>query len=186
MRRQTTILLLLLVLSGMTGLIHFLPQATPRPEPSRFQPPAPSEPLKELAPFSSEKPLNFRGNLTTNQRPDTFIQPKESTPLPKRLLSKSLPGMLESRTGSYTTVSGPFQNRGPSPVGLRSDWVMPRLFPGKPLPSVHLLIIKDPATGKYQPVGGSLRLPGTGFEANYETELNSEDRKATLQWKISF
>ena len=183
MRRQTTILLFLLILSGM---IHFLPQTTPHPEKSQSQQPAVSEPPKERELGSSDKPLNFTGNFPTNQLLSTLIQPKERTPLPKQLINKALPGMLESRTGSYTTVSGPFQNRDPSPIGLRSDWIMPRLFPKKSIPSVHLRIIKDPATGDYHPVGGSLRLPGTGFEANYETKLNSKDHEATLQWKISF
>ena len=186
MRRQTTILLLLLVLSGVAGLIHFLPQTTPHPGKSEHQQPAVSESSKEREQVSSNKSLNFTGNFPTNQRSNTFIQPKARTPFPKQLINKTLPGMLESRTGSYTAVSGPFQNRGPSPIGLRSDWVMPRLFPKKSIPSVHLRIIKNPVTGEYQPVGGSLRLPGTGFEANYETKLNSEDHEATLQWKISF
>lgn len=97
-------------------------------------------------------------------------------------LNKALPLLFKGREGSYTNPGDLFRGNDSRQIALHSDWITPYLFQNRNLPVLRMRVIQDPATGQYRISGGSLALPGTGLEA----ELNSEEYKASLQWKESF
>jgi hypothetical protein len=177
MRKQTTVLLMLLILSGVIAVLHFLPQPPPVTDFSRT-PDEPKMPMSE-APFSR----NFLQTEPLAGLPG-FSSHQES--LSEKLVNKTLPKLLANKEGSYTNLTDLLTTGEPRKLDLNSNWMATHLFPSRTLPLMSMRVTQDPDTGEYRISGGSLAVPGTGLEAGYETELNSNERKATLQWKKSF
>jgi hypothetical protein len=119
-------------------------------------------------------------------RPEQFIRSAREQPLPKRVLMKKLPELLAEKEGSYTNLNDLLKHDGTFSVDLRSEWATRYLFPGRSLPNLRVRISENPETGEYQPAGGALTLPGGSLEAGYEVNPETEESKATLQWKKSF
>jgi hypothetical protein len=118
--------------------------------------------------------------------PGLFVTPENRPALSGRLLNRALPLVFSETEGSYTDLGGLFQSKAPAGVDLRSEWVAPYLFPDRNLPSLRLRVLQDPATGEFRLSGGSVALPGSSFEAGYETDLNREEQRGILQWRKSF
>ncbi|MBI9020425.1 MAG: hypothetical protein JEZ10_04125 [Verrucomicrobia bacterium] len=165
----------MLILCGLIGILRFLPRQS---EPV-WQGRATKAPLPTGVPFAAP-------DLHTERTPDALWLPGSREPLPEKLIRKTGSKLLADKEGSYTNLTDVFRGNTAPSVELRSDWIAPYLFPGRPLPGLRMRVIKNPETGDYQLSGGALALPRTGLEAGYETELNSEEYKATLHWKKSF
>jgi hypothetical protein len=182
MRKQTTVLLILMVLSGVIAILHFLPQPVPVPD-------SPNEPVAQpyifRLPAPQETPFS-RDLLRKRPLPNLPLYSSRSEPLPEKLANKALPKLLAGKEGSYTNLTDLFKGNESPSVDLRSDWIASHLFPNRTLPLLQMRINEDPDTGEYRISGGALTLPDTGFEAGYEAGLNNDERKATLQWKKSF
>jgi len=162
--------------------VHFLPQPPPVPNPSG----TPAAQLYILgAPIPQETPFS-RDILRTDPIPGLPAFSSRPESRPEKLINKTLPKLMAGKEGSYTNLTGLFKGDGASSVDLNSNWMATRLFPNRTLPLLRMRIDEDPDTGEYRISGGALALPGTGLEAGYETEFNSDERKATLQWKKSF
>lgn len=183
MRKQTTVLLILLTLSGVIALLHFLPHP-------------PQVPASSLT-LDDEPPADTRSRaLAETPVSRTFLHTEPLTGLPafssqqkslsEKLVNKALPKLLAGKEGSYTNLTDLMNPGEPRELDLNSNWMAAHLFPNRTLPLMRMRVIQDPDTGEYLISGGALALPGTGLEAGYETELNSNEHKATLQWKKSF
>lgn len=177
MRKQTTALLILLALSGVLAVLHFLQQPSPVPEPD--------EPSSDTRTPMPETPF-LRTVLHTEPLAGLpgFSSRQES--LSEKLINNTLPGLLAGKEGSYTNLTALLKTGEPRKLDLNSNWMATHLFPNRTLPLLSMRITQDPDTGEYRISGGTLALPGTGLEAGYEADLNSNERKATLQWKKSF
>ena len=92
-----------------------------------------------------------------------------------------LPLLFETREDGAPIQSGSSRN-----LNIRSDWIAPYLFMDHTLPSLRMRLVTDPETGEIRISGGSFILPGTSLEAGYEIDPNTDEHKATLQWKKSF
>jgi hypothetical protein len=101
-------------------------------------------------------------------------------------LNRALPLFFKGDEGSSTDIGELFQRGDPGTPELRSQWMLPYLFPGRNLPSLRLRVTYDPVTGEPRISGGFLASPRGSFEAGYEAEAGSEEYRATLQWKKSF
>lgn len=162
-------------LCGLIWILHFLPQSAKPIESGRTI----KLPVQPEAPVV---PIISRTDAWTE--PPALSGQKES--LSEKLAGKALPKMLTDKEGSSTDLSTLFRGNAASALDLQSDWVVPYLFPGCNLPNLRMRLMKNTETGQYRISGGALVIPLTGLEAGYETELNSEEYKATLQWKKSF
>lgn len=101
-------------------------------------------------------------------------------------MNKTLPKLMDGKEGSYTNLTDLLKTGEPHKLDLNSNWTATHLFPNRTLPLMSMQVIQNPDTGEYRISGGTLALPGTGLEAGYEAEFNSDERKTTLQWKKSF
>jgi hypothetical protein len=182
MRKQTILLLLLLVLSVWIGRIQLLQQ--PVPDSGNKQPESEAGQKNKPAIFSPSDtlPVPYYRSADSNLR----VVPANQEMFRNRWINRNLTNMLKNRTGSYTNLTDIMQRSGPSAMDLRSSWLTPRLFPDRTLPSLRMRVVQDPETGRYYISGGAIGLPRSGLEAGYESDLNREDYKATLQWKKSF
>lgn len=118
--------------------------------------------------------------------PSLFVQSNSTKRFSNRFINQTLPRALKTREGSYTNLAELFTGKDSASIELKSDWITPYLFYGHRLQGIRLRIGKNPETDEYQFSGGSVDIPFTRFEAGYETELETEEYKATLQWKKSF
>ncbi len=185
MRKQTTdllILLILLILCGIITVLHFLPQPPPVPDSSGI--PA-AQPYLHGTSTPQETPFS-RDILRTDPIPGLPAFSSRPKGHPEKIINKTLPKLLADKEGSYTNLTDLLNAKEPRTLDLNSNWLATRFFPNRTLPLMRMRVLQDPATGEYRISGGALALPGTGLEAGYEAELNSDERKATLQWKKSF
>lgn len=182
MRNQTVILLALFLLSGLLWFAATPPEPL-HPESAKAQPPVI---MTSNAPTIS--PVNFFSPplFASGPIPELSVNSKPNESLHEKLINKGLPKLLADKEGSYDNLNELFRGNGTSSIDLQSDWALRHFFPNRNLPSLRMRVIKNQHTGEYLPAGGALALPRTGFEAGYETELNSEEYNATLQWKKSF
>jgi hypothetical protein len=180
MRKQTAVLLILLVLSGLITVLHV--RIPPVPNSSH----TPEIPLYGEFPASQESPFSRSIVRSSDQIADlpSFSGRRES--LSANLINRALPKLIANKEGSYTNLTDLLKTGEPRKLDINSDWMATRLFPNRTLPLMSMRVIRDPDTGEYRISGGALALPGTGLEAGYEAEFNSDERKATLQWKKSF
>jgi len=170
MRKQTVVLLFLIGLSVLTFLLHTRLPSRPAAEPAGE--PAGLEEV-EIPRFHS---VFTRDHATDS--PTEFQTPPDKLEQP---LTLALPLLFETREDGSLIQGESSRN-----LNLRSDWIAPYLFLDHNLPILRMRLVTDPETGEILISGGTLALPVTGLEAGYETELNSEAHKATLQWKKSF
>ncbi|HKL23098.1 MAG TPA: hypothetical protein VJ904_14925 [Tichowtungia sp.] len=186
MRKQTVILLIVLILCGAIWLAVQRPAAKP-PEavgPVPEEPPPPvlrSANPSVSAEFDLPEIPALSGSLPELSgkpvRQDTFLD---------RIMNEQLPALLADKEGSYTRAGELYQSDNPFSVDVQSDWALRYFFPETPLPNLSLRIIQNPETGEYEPAGGALTLPGGAWEAGYEIDPETGENKATLQWKKSF
>ena len=170
MRKQTVVLLFLLGLSVLIFLLH-----TRRP--SR----PPGEPVGEPAGLEGAAIPPVHSVFTRDHAagsPAEFQTPPNNLEKPLTLV---LPLLFEAREDGAPIQDGSSRN-----LNIRSDWIAPYLFPDHTLPSLRMSLVTDPETGEIRISGGSLILPGTSLEAGYEIDPNTDEHKATLQWKKSF
>lgn len=174
MRKQTAILLFLLILC--VGLLLFVtPPAQKQPPAIRSANSSLLDPIRLPAiPVLSGSLPKLSGNTDSQ---DTFLE---------RMINEQLPALLADKEGSYTRADELYQNDKPFSIDVQSDWAVRYFSPETTLPNLSLRIIKNPETGEYESGGGSLTLPGGAWEAGYELDPESGERKATLQWKKSF
>lgn len=184
MRKQTTILLTLLLLSGLLWLIQ--PVHAPIPTVEKTQPIEKTTPKDTPNVFSKEPalPIPFYQAATSNLPEFSASPPPQS--LQEKLFSSPFTNALQRREGSYSELSDLFQGDGTFSADLQSSWLTPYLFPNLSLPELRVRVVKDPETGEYRISGGALSLPQSGLEAGYELEMDNENYKATLQWKKEF
>lgn len=162
MRKKIAVLLLLGILSATPAFLYF---KAARKADDRTQPV-----YREALPpqdISYTRPLSAL---------PAFSGPEESSF--EKMITKNLPDLLAGKEAGFTA--------GPTSLSLRSEWITANLFPARALPWMSIRVVQDPDSGKYRISGGTLALPSTGLEAGYEAELNSDEYKATLQWKKSF
>ena len=169
-----------MILSGVVAVLHFRPAME-----------ADSQQIPNAQPYTDEQSAPNETPVTptilrTAPVPDLPGFSSRQENFPEMLINKALPKLLANKEGSYTNLTDLFKGDGSSSLDLRSDWMATHLFPNRTLPLLRMRINKDPLTGEYRISGGAIALPGTGIEAGYETEINSDERKATLQWKKSF
>jgi hypothetical protein len=170
MRKQTVVLLFLLGLSILVFLLHTRLPSRPAAEP--LGEPAGLEEV-EIPPFYSA----FTRDHATGS-PAEFQTPPDKL---EQSLTLVLPLLFKT-----TEDGAPIQGESSRNLNIRSDWIAPYLFLDHTLPSLRMGLVTDPATGEIRISGGSLILPGTSLEAGYGIDLNTEEHKATLQWKKSF
>jgi hypothetical protein len=175
MRKQTAVLLFLLGLSVTVFLLRSFLPSRPGVAPAR---PVETEAPPQSPLFRRERPAGSPAEFTVPS--DALSRIKEQS------LSRALPRLFEGKGGSYTNLGDLFQGDGSREIAFRSDWISPYLFRNRNLPTLRMRVIQNPQTGQYRISGSSLALPGTGLEAGYEAELNSEEYKAAIQWKKSF
>ncbi|QHI70247.1 hypothetical protein [Tichowtungia aerotolerans] len=184
MRNQTTVLLILLVLTGLLVFVPTPEQSVPTLEKTEPTPTATQENLTNVFHEELSLPVPFYQTAASN------LPALDESPAPPslqdRLFSSPLTNTLQSRTGSYTNLSDLFQNDGSFSTELQSSWLTPYLFPNRTLPELRLRVVKDPETDQYRISGGALSLPQSGLEAGYELEMDNENYKATIQWKKEF
>jgi hypothetical protein len=104
----------------------------------------------------------------------------------EQAINRTLPVLLKDKDGSYINVSDIFTGSGSRGLDLSSTWIAPYIYPKQILPVWNIRILRNRKTGDYEISGGSVELPGTGLEAGYEIRSDSEEHRATLQWKKSF
>ncbi|MCU0857700.1 MAG: hypothetical protein MUC65_04775 [Pontiellaceae bacterium] len=165
----------------------------------------PDSPAPVLQPPGTELPQirDFDPEILSLQKkpPDEVPAPKPrySEPVPKQsvplnrnqdlseqFMIRALPALFNSQEGSASDAAELFGGGGPRNVELNSEWLIKHLISSQALPSLRLRVLQDPFTGEYRISGGAVALPGSGLEAGYETETDSDGYKATLQWKKSF
>lgn len=186
MRKQTIILLMLLILCGATWLIVHRPGGVPPeaagPEPEEQQPP-----VMRSADRSVPEEFDLPGiPALSGSLPELSGNGGSQDTILRRVMTEKLPALLADKEGSYTRPDEILQNNNPFSVDVQSDWALRYFFPETTLPNLSLRIIKNPETGEYEPAGGALTLPGGAWEAGYEIDPESGESKATLQWKKSF
>lgn len=182
MRIQTTVLLLLLLLTGLLWFVRIPLKTVPIFGTSETV--AIPEPEDAAGPILQEWPVPSYQQAFSNL---PVIEPTvEQGRFHDRLFNSPLTNSLKSRSGSYTNLSDFFQGDATFSADLQSRWLLPYLFPDRDLPELRMRITKDPETGEYRISGGGLSLPKTGLEAGYEVEFGSDEHKATLQWKKEF
>jgi hypothetical protein len=166
----------------MIAMLHFLPQPPPSPNSSHTPE---MRPHVEF-PVSQESPFSRSIIRSSDQISDlpSFSDRRES--LSGNLINRTLPKLLANKEGSYTNLTDLLKTGEPRKLDLNSNWMATHLFPNRTLPLMRMRVIQDSDTGEYRISGGALALPGTGLEAGYEAEFNSDEHKATLQWKKSF
>ncbi|MGE4489154.1 MAG: hypothetical protein AB7E95_06395 [Kiritimatiellales bacterium] len=173
MRKTTWILLsiLLLLAAGLTGwkILNAVTELM-EPEPFRLERGIPLPPL----PVGRDAELRNRETFLPRSAQQSWF------------LTNALARLLPGEDSSYTNFSDIFRGNGSKALDLNSGWVAGVLFPDRVFPTVSMRIIQDPDTGEYRISGGSIADPATGLEAGYEIDPDSEERKATLQWKKSF
>jgi len=169
-----------MISSGVIAVFHFQParEAKSHPTPN-VQPHTDKQSISNETPFTQTI-------LRTAPIPDLPGFPDRQENLTERLINKTLPKLLAQKEGSYTNLTDLLKTGDPRTLDLNSNWMTTHLFPNRTLPLMRMRVIQDPDTGEYRISGGALTLPGTGLEAGYETGFNSDERKATLQWKKSF
>lgn len=182
MRKETVILLILLIAAAVLFGVHRRIMSTKRP--SRIKPVD-----IDLSPEFDGKPIGIPNRLVFDDPQevgDIRFSPSSSGGL-KRLAKDSFYQYAEQRQGSYTNFSDIFRNQnGSGGLTLRSEWLSPYLLPGKDyVPDLSLRISKNPETGEYEPTGGLLGIPYSRLEAGYEVNPETEEQKAILQWKKS-
>lgn len=171
-----------MALSGLVVILHFLSQLVPIPDSSATPV---EQPYIFRIPVPQETPFS-RDIQRKNPLPNLPARSSRPERLPEKLANNALPKLFSGKEGSYTNLTDLLKGDGSSSVDLQSDWIASHLFPNRTLPLLSMRIDEDPDTGEYRISGGALALPGTGLEAGYEADLNSDERKATLQWKKSF
>ena len=170
MRKQTVVLLFLLGLSVLVSLLHTRLPSCPAAEPVG-EPAAPEE--VEIPPFHSVFTRDHAAGF-----PAEFQTPPDKL---EQSMTLVLPLLFEPREDGAPIQGGSSRN-----LDIRSDWIAPYLFMDHTLPSLRMRLVTDPETGEIRISGGSFILPGTSLEAGYEIDPNTDEHKATLQWKKSF
>ncbi|MDK2962713.1 MAG: hypothetical protein PWQ29_107 [Verrucomicrobiota bacterium] len=196
MRKQIVILLLLLIPGGTTlhkpPLVRYLEDSAESEYSARWAEPKKPEwraswkKEKELPP--EQPPPAFVANQIPNLPAFSFSSSSPSfvEQAMEQVVNRTLPFLFKDKDGGYINPSDIFTESGSRGLTISSTWIAPYIDPKQSLPVLNIRILRNQKTGEYEISGGSVELPGTGLEAGYEIQPDSEEHRAILQWKKTF